>query len=423
MPGSARRTDLEVLGKEQVFTALFFGLALCAVPVSIAVAESLLGLSLLSCLIALVQRRATLRPPRVFWFWLAWAFLEVLSCLHSPSIKSGWGEIRHLLLIAALFLLAPSLRRDSDRITVWCGIALTSTLGSISLIVHFVRELLFYRGPLQSVVYLRSGGLLHNWMVYGTVEIIALSGLLELWHYFPEKRRWLFPVAAINAIAIALSLTRMLWICGVVLLVLHLLWHRSRGLWAIPVVAALVYFAGPSAIRARIADSIDPAYYSNAERVQMLRVGWKMIRENPLFGVGPGRVDGLYTKYLTPADPIPAYHGHLHNNVVQLAAEFGLPVTAAALLFVIVLFHDLLARLRVASDRNQRFLCRTSLLALTGFLLSGLFDYTYGHSLGLILLGFAVLSPLTMSASSAGPMPATPERFRQARQSLAPALR
>jgi len=416
MAGSALRTDTEQV------TALFFGLALCAVPVSIAVAESLLGLALLSFLIALLKHRAIVHLPRVFRYWLAWAVLEILSGLHSPSIRSGWGELRHLLLLAALFLLAPTLRRDSDRITVWCGIALTSTLGSMFLIGHFVWGLLFYRGPLQSVVYLRSGGLLHNWMVYGTVEILALCGLLELWRYFPEKRRWLFPVAVVNAMAIAVSLTRMLWICAVVLLALHLLWHRSKGLWAIPVVAAVVYFAGPSAIRARIADSIDPAYYSNAERVQMLRIGWKMIRENPLFGVGPGRVEGLYTKYLAPGDPIPAYHGHLHNNVVELAAEFGLPVTAAALLFVIVLFHDLLARFRMASDRNQQFLCRTSLLALTGFLLSGLFDYTYGHSLGLILLSFAVLSPLTMPAS-AGPMPTSPEGFRRVRQSLAPALR
>jgi O-antigen ligase len=127
----------------------------------------------------------------------------------------------------------------------------------------------------------------------------------------------------------------------------------------------------------------------------MLRVGWKMIRQNPLTGVGAGRIDELYTKYLSPSDPVPAYHGHLHNNLVQLAAEFGLPVTIAALFFVVVLFRDLRARCRLAIDREQQFLCRTSLLGLMGFAVAGLFDYTYGHSLGLILLFFVVLSPLT----------------------------
>jgi hypothetical protein len=39
------------------------------------------------------------------------------------------------------------------------------------------------------------------------------------------------------------------------------------------------------------------------------------------------------------------------------------------------------------------------LLALIGYVVAGLFEYTYGHSLGLILLSFAVLSPLLPSTS------------------------
>ena len=91
---------------------------------------------------------------------------------------------------------------------------------------------------------------------------------------------------------------------------------------------------------------------------------------------------------------MPAYHGHLHNNAVELAAEFGIPVALAALLFVAVLFRDLLAASKKARSRGEQFAARTGVLALVGFLVAGLFEYTYGHSLGLILLFFAVLSPL-----------------------------
>jgi O-antigen ligase len=139
---------------------------------------------------------------------------------------------------------------------------------------------------------------------------------------------------------------------------------------------------------------MDAAYYSNAERLQMLHVGWKMVRENPLTGLGPGRVAGMYEGYLSPADPVPAYHGHLHNNAAQLAAEFGVPVVAAAVVFIAILVGDLRKRCRISLDRDQEFLCRTALLALFGFIAAGMCDYTYGHSLGLILLAFAVLSPL-----------------------------
>jgi O-antigen ligase len=129
----------------------------------------------------------------------------------------------------------------------------------------------------------------------------------------------------------------------------------------------------------------------------MLRVGWTMIRQHPIAGIGPGRIDKLYTTYLSPADPVPAYHGHLHNNLVQLAAQFGLPVTFAALLFVAMLFRELVNRCRCSSGRLEQLLSRAAILGLTGFLAAGMFDYTYGHSVALILLSFVILAPMVPS--------------------------
>ena len=42
----------------------------------------------------------------------------------------------------------------------------------------------------------------------------------------------------------------------------------------------------------------------------------------------------------------------------------------------------------------------TGLLGLIGFLVAGMFDYTYGHSLALILLSFVVLIPLIPALDS-----------------------
>jgi O-antigen ligase len=366
---------------------------------SIAVTESLLAVSLVFRVIAIVRGRARVDVPRVFWFWLVWATLELVVYLfssrrYSTQLRLGEGELRHLVLVGALFLLAPTLNRASDWVAVWRGIVVTASISSLVLIGHFAWQLLFYHGTQAPVVYLRSGGLLHHWMVYGTVEILVFAGLLELWDLVPGERRWLLPVFAIHAVAILVSLTRMLWVCTVAMLCVHLAWKRSRWLWAIPAAAWIAFWIAPSAVRARVTESMRGDYYPNAERIQMLRVGWRMIRNHPLVGVGPGRVEELYTKYLSASDPIPAFHGHLHNNLVQLAAEFGVPVAMAAGLFVAVLFYELRRAWLRAADREQKFLCRTAVLGLSGFVVSGMFDYTYGHSLGIILLGSMVLAPL-----------------------------
>jgi O-antigen ligase len=374
--------------------ALVLGLAFCAVPLSIAVTESLLCISLAIRTLTPGRDRAKLYLPSVFRYWLAWAALEVLTCIYSAEPRAGLGEIRHLLLIAVLFLSLSAFDRATECLLVWRGIFLTATLSSAFLIGRFVSRILSYRGNLDPVVYLRSGGLLHHWMIYAVVEILVVAGLLEFWHLYPEERSWLLPIVVINSVAIVLSLTRMLWFVCLLLLALHLIRRRSRWIWTLPVIPLAAFLLAPSPVRTRVIVSLDPDYYSNAERLQMLRVGWQMVRDRPLTGVGPGRVEGLYRTYLSPSDPVPAYHGHLHNNLAQLAAEFGLPVTAAALLFIAVLFRDLLRQRRRATERGQEFLCNTALLGLTGFLSAGMFDYTYGHSLALILLCFAVLMPL-----------------------------
>jgi len=385
--------DSPPVWRERRLDTWLAGLAICAVPASIAVSESLLGGALLLRLWELCRHRAEWNLPRVFRFWAVLAALEVCSWLASPDWKAGLGEMRHLLLVAAVFVVASSFGSARDRVLIWRGIIATATLSSVVLIVTFVYRLLFYHGPLDAIIYLRGGGLLHHWMVYGGVEILVFAGLIELRHFNAGEHRWLDPALAINSLAILLSLTRMLWVCCLLVLALHLIWVRSRRVWAVPLIPLVGFLILPAAGRLRFTEFVQPDYYSNAERVQMLRVGVQMIREKPLTGIGPGRVEGVYTGYLSPGDPVPAYHGHLHNNAVQLAAQFGLVVAAAALWVLVMLFRDLWRKYRRASEREEVFLCRTALLGLMGFVASGMFDYTYGHSLGLILLGFVVLSP------------------------------
>ena len=379
--------------------ALALTLAVGAVPISIAAAEFFLAVAIITRLIRLARRQTKFFLPQVFWYWLAWAGLELVSMALSAEPAASWSELRRVFLIGGLFFVMPALGRASDRLTAWKGIFLASALGSIFLIGDFLARLAYYKREIAAggdvSLYLRSGGLLSHWMIFGTVEILVFAGLLSFWLLYPNERRPWWPTLGLNVLAAILSLTRMVWVCCFLLLGFALAWRKSKWTWALPVLPLALYFLAPAAIRSRVKESLPVDYYSNAERVQMIRVGLKMIAERPLTGVGPGRVGALYLGYLSPKDPVPAYHGHLHNNLIQLAAQFGLPTVAAALLFVFAVFRELVRALKNAPDREARFTCQTALLALTGFLIAGLFDYTYGHSLSLILLGFAVIPAIS----------------------------
>ena len=373
-------------------------LGLSAVPASIAISEFFLSIAALAQITKWVRRQTQIHWPRCLWFWLAWVGMQFVLWAISPEPALGESEIRHTLLLAVLFVTLPGLNRVADRRMAWRGVFLTATLSSLVLIGEFVWRLIRYSKEIADggdiSYYVRSGGLVHHWMVYGTIEILVFAGLISYWSIYSEERRRWWPVIAVNVIAIVLSLTRMAWVTCMLLLVIHLVWKRSKWIWALPLVPLALYMISPAAVRVRVADTFNPTYFSNFERVQMLRVGWQMVREHPLTGVGPGRVEKLYESYLSPEDPVPAYHGHLHNNLIQIAAQFGIPATLVSLIFLGVLLHDLLRARAAATNRDAQFISQTALLSFTGFLVSGVFEYTYGHSLGLIMVSFAVLPAL-----------------------------
>src|SRR5215469_1602596 len=128
-------------------------------------------------------------------------------------------------------------------------------------------------------------------MIYATVEIFIFAALLELWHFFPEDRRWLVPLLLINSVAILLTLTRMLWVACLLVLIVYCFQNRSWWGFTVPLVSCILVVLAPAAVRSRITDSATLAYYSNGERLQMLRVGLRMVRQKPFTGVGPGRVN------------------------------------------------------------------------------------------------------------------------------------
>ena len=380
-------------------------LGLWFVPVSIAVSEFFLSIAALVQIVRLFRGRASPNFPRCLWFWLVWALMEVAVWRLSPDPAAGWSEIRHLLLLGVLFLALSAFDHSQQLLMAWKGVFVSATVSSAFLIGEFFYRLRLYKDEIaaggDSNLYLRSGGLLHHWMVYGTVEISVVAGIIGFWLAYGSQRRRLAPIIAVNAVAIVLSLTRMTWLACLLLLGIALVWSRSNWIWALPLLPLVLYLVAPHAVRLRAANFVDPGYYSNAERVQMVEVGRKMVRDHPLTGTGPGRVEQLYRSYLKPGDPVPAYHGHLHNNAIQIAAQFGLPVSLAALLFVVFAFRDLIKARSQATNPDQRFLANTGVLAFIGFLFAGLFEYTYGHALGLIMIAFAVFPALLMPRRAA----------------------
>jgi O-antigen ligase len=215
--------------------------------------------------------------------------------------------------------------------------------------------------------------------------------------------RWL-ALALVN-LALLGSLTRSAWVAlGVALTVLVLV-RAPRLLLAYPVVAALFVLLAPVPLLHRMTSIVDLDDTSNYDRVCMAEAGLRMIADRPLFGLGPQMVERRYTIYRTPTAPrytVP----HLHNNLLQLAAERGLPSVAV---YLAMMGTSFLLAYRGYRREGGRRGARSDLhlgvmLALLAFNVAGLFENNWGDTEVQRVVLFVMAIPFCLREAAARPL-------------------
>ena len=129
-----------------------------------------------------------------------------------------------------------------------------------------------------------------------------------------------------------------------------LLLKDLRLMAVMPVLAALFFVLAPPQVTNRFMSMFDARDPTRVDRVAMLKVGSRMVRANPLVGVGPTRVGDRYREFLDPSEP-DHVNPHLHNVPMQIAAERGLPALAAWPGMIAILAVDMTRRLKIPETR------------------------------------------------------------------------
>jgi O-antigen ligase len=121
----------------------------------------------------------------------------------------------------------------------------------------------------------------------------------------------------------------------------------------------------------------------------MIRSGLRIIKDDPLTGVGPDMVIQVYPHYRDPK-AVKQLNPHLHNVPLQIAAERGLPALALWLWFVLTLSIDFLRNRKTTpypSITNAALACVVAMVA------AGMFEYNFGDSEFLMLFLLLVALP------------------------------
>ena len=371
--------------KHRFWPYLFLSLSILSCTLGIFISETFFYLSLAAVLFTWKKLNISItRPiPIIFYPTVGFIFWSLVSVASSSDPMLSLANQKKLIL----FLFIPAIIFLYDRVSqckaTHLGLFITVGISSIVALVQFTH----YKNPSH-----RIHGLMGHHMTFSgqlTLVVLCLCIFLLIEKKYSRKQKLLLAtLLSVEFIALLLTLTRNSWLgifCGLLVLFLFV---KPRLAPLVPVGALLIFLISPSVVKDRFEHLFDTSDPGNAARIDMLKTGIRMVKDRPLVGVGPRMIDHNLRKYGADPKILPCFYQHLHNNIIQLAAERGLPALFFWLWFMGQIFIDnalFFALLRKKGKEELLFFPLSAIICVVGLFVSGLFEFNFGDSEVLIL--------------------------------------
>jgi O-antigen ligase len=405
--------------------------------VSIFAAQVLLAVASVVFAARLLRQKARIPALALGAPLLAFCVWTLLSASFSPDPVASHDTAKKLVLFVLVYLAAEGLAGDGARERVLDAM----TLGGLALAAFALLQFYFLgfdtpNNRPRSFLghYMTASGLSMSVLVLCAARLAWMSGPREpptradlrrlaalaaaLVALTALKRAGLFAVeaerlfvASLAAVAAGMALSRGAWpsrstsllLCGlaVPLSAWALLVSRTRNAWlgAISGLALIAILKAPRALAAlaalvaivlllrppQVIERMTLRDDSSRDRYYMWHAGLDMIRDKPVFGQGPGMVRAVYPRYRWPEAPNPSAP-HLHDNLIQIAAERGIPCLLFWLWLMALLFRDAWRAARGAALPDARLCGGVALAVLGAVMVAGAFEYNFGDSEVLMFL-------------------------------------
>ena len=378
----------------------FLLIALCLGTVQwwLLLAQSVLfSLAAVVWLIVAIRDRGRPDTPAFFLPLVVYAALTLVSAAASPEPARSFYDSRQLLM----FLMVPIVARFARGPRATTTMDVIIAMGAAGALFGIIQFAIFGYNNLDN----RPVGALSHYMTYSGVLMLVTCAAVARLLFNPTQFAW--PMVAVPALiaALAVTFTRNAWI-GTVLAVTVLLAIRNWKLMVIvPIAAGIAALVAPGAVQKRAESILNPADPANRDRIVMWKIGRDMVRDHPVFGVGPEMIEQAYPVYrATYPEAVNPTNPHLHNVPIQIAAERGIPALMAWLWFLVVAIRDLWRQLRA---RVAPAVAASGLAAIVAMLAAGFFEYNFGDSEFLMLFLGLITLPY---AATRGPSPAAGSR-------------
>lgn len=379
---------------------------------SIAGAHLSLGLLTLTLLLQLVRTRAHGNWAALAlgfeWPLLAFTLACLIATLLSQAPFESLRNLRHLLTVLGAYGVAYALRNHPHwrKPLLWTFLAVAAGIAGYGL-------LRFLLGAHVKVM-----GTQSTTMTWGALATMFALIATQVALAAPAKRERALALLALlpQLPALLFSMVRGAYV-GYAAGVCYLLarqWRRALPIAAVVLVLAFLF--SPAALQQRMRSIFDPNVTTTQVRLVQWQYALQIFADHPLFGVGWRDLAALTRSYAPPGTNMnegiafDVFHiGHYHSTYFTLLVSVGAVGLLAFGWLMVQVWRRLGGVLAQGSPEVQP-LVRGVRAAMIGFLVSGLFDWTFGDAevvtMFWFLIGFGLGQVEPAHASPSGSEPA-----------------
>jgi O-antigen ligase len=372
-------------------------LLLCFVAslqISIAAANILLALMTVCWIAQMIQEKTRPTVPGVFWPLLAYAAITVVISVFSLDRRTSLIDDKQLVL----FVIVPAVYQIARGERAGLVVDVIVSVGAASAAFGIIQYGLLHYDNLGR----RPEGAMSHYMTYSGLLMLVICASAARLIFGRRGRMWPALVMPALVVALALTLGRSAWVGASIAIALLLALKDVKLTILLPVFVAILFAIAPGTVTRRVMSIFDVQEPTNQDRLAMIEIGARIVREHPLTGVGPNMIPRVYEEY-RPDYAINRVNPHLHNVPLQIAAERGVPAALVWLWFVVALVVALARLFRTETDPVP---AAAALAAVAAMLAAGLFEYNFGDSEFLMLFLVLVTLPFAAAHSETG----TPRR-------------
>jgi len=367
---------------------LFLAFYLLYSMISISLSQMFLSFALICWIVILIRKKQKFIFPSFFWPLIVYAILSLVSSFLSINPETSLKDSKELLL----FLIVPMVYIGffNERVLKKANLALLASayLSCLYSLFYFF----FKAWPGE-----RIAGFMGQVMTQGGLLLLFSCMALSMLLFTHDRIRCLWGLGfLLSLFVLVLTQTRSAWIGLVVAITLVLFLYKPRTLIIVPLVIGLFYIASPQHIKKRVLSIFSLEDHNNKIRIEYMRVGIKIIKDYPLFGTGPNTMDIVSQNPKYKLSKEANMIVHLHNNILQIGAERGIPTLLAWLTFIIWVFISLL---KILKNKDPTLLPFTvaALAALFALFTAGLFEYNFADSEITMLFLYMITIPFSLA--------------------------